>query len=934
MKKLLRRLAKTILTFLKNYYQLGRKTLRPRKYGIKPLFLFLGQTCLIILGLFILLVAWYSKDLPTPGRIQRRISAESTKIFDRNGNLLYSIHGEENRTIIKKEEIPENVKKATIAIEDKNFYKHFGLDFRGILRAAIYNVSHRGKKIQGGSTLTQQFVKNALLTPKRTFSRKIKEAILSLELEMLYSKDDILAMYLNEVPYGSNAYGIEAAANTFFGKKAKDLTLEEAALLAALPQAPTYYSPYGSHTDEMNMRKNLILDKMAAYHYITEEEAEAAKAKKLTFIPRRESIVAPHFVMYVKELLAEKYGEKIVETGGLKVTTTLDLETQKIAQEVIDKWGPQNLKRAGAKNAGLVAIDPKTGQILAMVGSRDYFNTEIDGNVNITTAKRQPGSSFKPIVYAAGFKQEWAPASVLFDLKTDFGGGYNPDNYDERTRGPVTIRTALANSLNIPAVKMLALVGLDEALKTASDFGITTFTEPKRYGLSLVLGGGEVKLLELTGAYAVFANNGIKNNPTPILKVVDQRNEVLEEYKKGEQKRIIEPEIAYEISSILSDNEARAPVFGTRSALYIPGRTVAAKTGTTDAFRDAWTLGYTPSIAVGVWVGNNDNSPMSGSRGAGAMAAAPIFHDFMVKVLAGKPNEEFPRPEGIQEITVDALTGKLPIQGSPTRKDIFASWQIPQERAFAKGIVKIDTYCGDKLATDLTPPEYIEERVYRVIHSEKPDNPNWENPVRAWAAANGYTQSPPTEYCAAHESKNQPSISLLGPKDNETVSDNFTITTAVNAPNGIKEVVFSIDDIAIGSVTSPPYSMSYNINLLSAGKHSLAATVIDNAALKSSASVNINVEKSTTLPSPPTNLQGSRSGSTINLLWHASTDGNIIGYNVYRSTNGSNFAKINSGLVNNTSYSDTSAPSNAYYQVTAVNSSGNESKKSNTIGPL
>jgi len=925
-----------LVNFFRNYCKIFLKCFKPRKYGFKPIFLFLAQTLGILFSLFLLLVAFYSKDLPTPGRIQKRTSVESTEILDRNGNLLYAVHGEENRIILKKEEVPETIKQATIAIEDKNFYKHFGLDFRGIARAILYNLTHKGKQVQGGSTLTQQFVKNALLTPKRTLSRKIKEAILSIELEIMYSKDEILTMYLNEIPYGSNAYGIEAAANTYFSKKAKDLDLSESALLASLPRAPTYYSPYGTHTDELLARKDYVLERMQKLGFITKEEEEAAKNKKLTFVPRRESIQAPHFVMYVREILAEKYGEKMVSSGGLKVTTTLDLEKQKLAQEVIDKWGPINLKKAKAKNAALIAIDPKTGQILAMIGSRDYFNTEIDGNVNVALSKRQPGSSFKPVVYATAFKGEWAPASVLFDLKTDFGGGYMPDNYDERTRGPVSIRTALANSLNIPAVKMLALVGLDNALKTAREFGITTLNQPERYGLSLVLGGGEIKLLELSSAYAVFANNGIKMDTVSILKVEDQKGKVLEQWQSPKSKKeVIAPEIAYEMSSILSDNEARAAVFGSRSSLYIPGRTVAAKTGTTDAFRDAWTLGYTPSLVTGVWVGNNDNTSMSGSRGAGAMAAAPIFHDFMVKALGNSPNEEFSRPSNIQEVVVDALTGKLPISGAPTRKDIFASWQIPKERAFAKGTVKIDKACGDKLATEFTPPEYIEERVYRVIHSEMPNNPNWEGPVRAWAAANGYTDSPPTEYCPLHSGENQPTISISSPSNNQTISGLVTITASVSAPAGVFKVEFYIDDILIGEDSEPPYSISYDTKNLSEGNHTIQATVYDKVGFKSKSSVTILVQRDTSAPSTPTNLQGGRSGPNVNLSWNASTDNiGLAGYNVYRSLDGINFTKITGSLVSGSSYSDVSAPANVYYQVTAVDTSGNESGKSNKIGPI
>lgn len=926
---MLKGLVKGFSKFLKEYIKLFLKGLRVRKYGLRPLLRWLFQTFLILFSLFVLLVAWYSKDLPTPGKIHKRLWVESTKILDRNGNLLYAVHGEENRIVLKKEEIPEIVKKATIAIEDKNFYKHFGLDFRGIARAIIYNLTHKGKSIQGGSTLTQQFVKNALLSPKRTLNRKIKEAILAIELEILYSKEDILTMYLNEIPYGSNAYGIEAASRTYFNKGAKELTLSEAALLAALPRAPTYYSPYGTHTKELFSRRDYILDRMVDLKFIKKEEGEKAKEEKIAFIPRRESIQAPHFVMWVREILAEKYGEKMVSGGGLKVTTTLDLEKQKLAQEVIDKWAPVNLKKAGAKNAALLSLDPKTGQILAMVGSKDYFDPAIDGNVNCTLALRQPGSAFKPIVYATAFKEEWAPASVLFDLKTDFGGGYSPDNYDEKTRGPVTIRTALANSLNIPAVKMLALVGLDKALKTAKDFGITTLNQKERYGLSLVLGGGEIKLLELASAYAIFANQGREVTPTPILKIEDQKGKVLEEYKEKQKKEVIAPEIAYEISDILSDNEARAPIFGSRSKLYIEGRKVAAKTGTTDAFRDAWTFGYTPSLVTGVWVGNNDNTSMSGTRGAGAMAAAPIWHDFMEKALKGS-SEDFQRPSTIQEVVVDALTGKLPIPGAPTRKDIFAPWQIPKERAFSKGTVKIDKACGDKLATDLTPEEFIEEKVFRVIHSEMPDNPAWEGPVRAWAEANGFLEHPPTEYCDVHSPSNQPKIKITSPQDGSKVVGIINIQSEIFAPKGVKYVEFYIDGISIGQDSDIPYSLSYQTKDLSLGLHRLSVTLFDQIGFKVSHSIDIYVEKDTSPPTTPKNLTGQRISSfLVNLNWLPSTDDvGLAGYNIYRSG-----IKINTSLVTTTSFSD-SCSSSCIYEVEAVDTSENKSQRSEKIGPI
>jgi len=884
--------------------------------------------------LLFLLLIYYSKDLPTPSKIKRIKPVESTKILDRNGNLLYAIHGEENRIVLKSDEIPQLVKQATVATEDKNFYKHFGLDLRGILRAARYNLTHKGK-IQGGSTLTQQYIKNALLSPEKTFSRKFKEAILAVELEILYSKDEILTMYLNEIPYGSNAYGIEAAANTFFNKKAKDLNLAEISLLVSLPKAPTYYSPYGNHTDELEERRRYVLERMLAQGYITKAQKQEAENTKLNLVPRRESIQAPHFVMYIREILANKYGERVLSTAGLRVTTTLDLKKQKIAEEVISHWAPINYKKAKAQNAALVAIDPQTGQILAMVGSKDYFDKSIDGNVNVATALRQPGSSFKPIVYATAFENEWAPASVLFDLKTDFGGGYNPDNYDGKTRGPVTIRTALANSLNIPAVKMLALVGLNNVLEKSRQYGITTLNKPSSvYGLSLVLGGGEVKLLELTSAYTVFANNGYRNELTGILKIEDSKGKVLESYKKTKAKKVIPPEVAYQISSILSDNAARAEVFGTRSSLYFPNRTVAAKTGTTDAFRDAWTIGYTPSLTTGVWVGNNDNSSMSGSRGAGAMAAAPIFHDFMVKALADTPNEEFQRPSTIQEVVVDALTGKLPVTGGNTRKDIFAPWQVPKERAFAKGTVKIDKLCGDKLATEDTPPEYIEERVYRVIHSEMPNNPNWEEPVKVWAVANGYTESPPTEYCDLHSASNKPNITITNPLEGANLAGVFSIVATVSAPAGADRVEFYTDEILIDTDTNAPFSTTYSSLNLSEGQHSLSAIVYDKVGFRAKSTIKVNIFRDTQPPSAPQNFNGVRSGSNVTLSWNASSDNiQVAGYNLYRSSDGIHFTKLNSTLITQTYYTDTSVPAGAYYQINAVDTSNNTSSKSN-IGPI
>lgn len=821
-----------------------------RKMKIWALRISLGFVLLILL-----LFAWFAKDLPTPGKIKHRQSAAATQIFDRNGKELYAIHGDVKRIMVSSNDIPEVVKEATITAEDRNFYKHHGFDTKSILRALYYDIL-RKDTAQGGSTITQQFVKNALLDPRKTFTRKIKELILTIEVEVMYSKDEILTMYLNEIPYGSNAYGIEAASVSFFAKHAKDLDLTEAATLAALPQRPSYYSPYGIHPDKREARVGWVLDSMADLNYISKDDATKAKTelKTLKFAAKKENISAPHFVMYIKELLVDKYGEQMVEEGGFKVTTTLDGDMQKKAEEAVAAGASRRFDSIDASNASLVAIDPKNGQVLAMVGSIDYFNDKIDGQVNVAIAERQPGSAFKPIVYATAFKKDYNPAFNLWDVITDFGN-YTPKNYDGTTRGPVTMRKALAGSLNIPAVKTLYLAGLDNSIDQAHQMGITTLNDRNRYGLSLVLGGGEVKLIDLTTAYGVFANSGTLAPTTPFLKIEDLNGKILEEYKE-DKKNVLDPQIAYEISSILSDNNARSFVFGSRSALYFPERMVAVKTGTTSEYRDAWTVGYTPQIVAGVWVGNNDNTPMTAGA-AGAMAAAPIWHDFMEKALSGKPAEDFSRPQGIEDVTVDKYTNKLP-SGGEIVTDIFSSWQIPKDRSNSVGKVRIDKYTGH-LATDDCPDQYVEEKLVIDIHSEQPNNPAWEQPVRAFAASLGLITGGVPEgdkTCAALDNKT--SISIKSPANNSTVSGTFTISTNVSSSIGINKVEFLLDNVSIGSATGKPYSLTYNANSMSEGQHTITVVVTDESNFTNSASVTIsksaasNNKKNTPTPTPTT----------------------------------------------------------------------------------
>lgn len=790
-------------------------------------------------GLIVLLIlfAWYAKDLPNPTNLSTRQVAQSSKILDRNGQLLYEF-GEQKRTVVTADQISNYIKQATVAVEDKDFYKHHGLNFRGILRAAIYNTFGLSKYTQGGSTITQQYIKLALLTTEKKISRKIKEAILAVEIESIYSKDEILTGYLNEIPYGNNNFGVEAAAQAYFGKSAADLTLAEAATLAAIPQRPSYYSPYGSHLDELFGRKDYVLDQMAKVGFITQQEADDAKAAAPNkdhpdFIAKNSSIKAPHFVFYVRDELINMLGgdeqsaEQLLGQAGYTVTTSLDLATQQMAEKVMTDTAPKYLAKAGATNSALVAIDPASGDILAMVGSIDYFNQDW-GSVNVATSLRQPGSSFKPIVYATALKGKYSPASVLFDLKTDFGN-YSPDNYDGTTHGPVTIRQALNMSLNIPAVKMLDLVGIDAALKTATDLGITTLTNRQDYGLSLVLGAGEVKLVELTDAYSVFANQGKKMPLTSLLKVVDKDNKVIVDNtdvtkRAGEQ--VLDPQVAYLMADVMSDQAAKAPVFG--KGLLVSGHTVASKTGTTQSFKDGWTVGYTPQIAVGVWAGNNDGTEMR--KGADAITvAAPIWRTFMQQYLADKPNVEFTRPAGVQQVTVDRLSGKLPsgVCAADNITDWFASWNIPKDPDNVHQAVYLDKYSG-KLATADTPADAVELRCYNTIHSEKPNNLNWEAPVLSWAAANGYNVNgtPPDATDDTHTADKKPTATITSPTNNQSVTAgpltvNFSVTTPAY---GLASTQLVVDDQVVATGNGDARSLNYTAVV---GQHNLKIIVKD-----------------------------------------------------------------------------------------------------------
>lgn len=617
------------------------------------------SSSLLVVGVALLVGYLSTIQLPDFNNFENRNIINSTKIYDRTGKiLLYNIHDNVRRTAVSIDVISPYIQQATISIEDAHFYEHNGFRPTSFIRAALANVTSGGYS-QGGSTINQQVIKNALLSREKTISRKLKEIILSIKLDRELPKKTILQIYLNESPYGGTIYGVEEASLTYFGVPAKDTTLTQAAYLAALPQAPTYYSPYGKHQDALEKRKNLVLEKMFELGYITKEQKNASQKEQVTFNKDvSNSGKALHFVMYIREYLEEKYGVDTVQNGGLKVITTIDYSLQEQFEKIVKEGALANEKKYKAKNSALIAIDPKNGQILSMVGSRDFFDTDIPGQFNITTASRQPGSSFKPIVYSAAFKLGYTPETVLFDVPTQFSTAcdaygtpnrkgadpaicYMPDNYDELFRGPVSLREALAQSLNVPAVKVLYLTGLSTVISLAQSMGLSTINDPSRYGLSLVLGGGEVTLLELTNAYGVFANNGLYHKQQGILEVRDRDDSILEKFTPVETE-VLPETVTSLISSVLSDNVARTPTYGASSALYFKDRPVAVKTGTTNDYKDVWVIGYTPSIVIGMWAGNNDNTPID-KRTAG-FVLAPVWRKTMDVATLNTPVEYFPDP--------------------------------------------------------------------------------------------------------------------------------------------------------------------------------------------------------------------------------------------------------------------------------------------------
>jgi len=811
-----------------------------RKNLLKNIILLIVGVGLISTGL---LIAWVSTlKIPDFKSFTDRKIQSSTKIYDKTGTiLLYDVHENIKRTVIPYEEMGTNILNSTVAIEDSEFYQHRGIRISSIIRATIW-AKLTGKKVQGGSTITQQLIKNTLLTPEVSISRKMKEWILAVKIEKIMTKEKILALYLNEAPYGGNIYGIEEASKAFFGKKPKDMTLAESAYLSAIPNGPTYYSPYRKNKDKLDERKNLVLKRMVDLKFITDEEYNKAKAEDVIFLPEQPMhIAAPHFVFFIKDYLEKRYGPESLEGGGLKVTTTLDYNLQKKAEEITLNKSKENEKNWNGSNASVVVIDPKTGQILAMVGSRDYFDTTIDGNFNVATAGRQPGSSFKPIVYSLAFEKGYTENTTLFDVRTEFNSScspngqdtgtkcYTPNNYDNAFRGPLTLRNALAQSINLIAVKVLYLVGVSDSIKMAQNLGITTLkNDPNRYGLSLVIGGGETTLLDMTSVYGVFANNGIRNQYQGILSVEDSGGNILEKYESKPQ-QVLNSNTTNIISSILSDNLARTPTFGANSVLNIPGREIAVKTGTTNDNKDAWTIGYSPSVVVGVWVGNNDNKPMK--KGGSAMAG-PIWNGIISETLKNLPVEVFEKPKEIDPSLPPIIRG---------------FWQ--------GGETFMTDLISGGLATEYTPNESKKETSITNIHSilywidkNNPLDPqiggrendsqyrNWEYGVRNWWELNKNKyktiseSDKPNFYDTIHTQETKPILEIVG-IENKTYKKTDSLSLSINNLNSnqIKKIDIFVNNTYITSLKSSPFTTSIPINNIEdiANKNTLKVIGVD-----------------------------------------------------------------------------------------------------------
>ena len=810
-------------------------------------FVFVGVVA-AMLGAAVLF-AWYAKDLPRPDRIVRR-EGFATKIYDRHEELLYDVFADQRRTPVSFDQIPDHLKNAAVAIEDKNFYKHAGFDITGYFRAVYNIIVHH--KLQGGSTLTQQLVKNVLLTSQRTLPRKIKEFILAVQIESKYSKDEILQMYLNESPFGGTAWGVQAAAETYFGKDVAELNLVESALLAGLPQRPSVYSPFSGEQDAWVGRTQAVLRRMREDGYITADQEQEAKEQldQLEFADNGGDFRAPHFVMYVKQQLEERYGQRMVEQGGLRVYTTLDWALQEKAQQIVSEE-IKKVESLNITNGAAVVIDPQTGEILAMIGSKNYDDPDYDGKVNVTLSQRQPGSAIKPVTYVTALKKGYTAATLLMDTPVTFLStvpgqkDYAPVNYDGQFHGPVTLRFALGNSLNVPAVKMLAKVGLKDMLTTAWELGLSTL-EPteanmRRFGLSVTLGGGEVRLLELAEAYSAFANGGLKVEPVAVLKVTDSNGKVLDEYRPMHGKAVLTLQEAFLVSHILSDHDARVLTFGDSSYLDVAGRTVAAKTGTTNDKRDNWTIGWTPQVMVGVWVGNNDNSQMT-RVASGVSGASPIWHQIIVAALGSQPVTSFAMPEGMVTAEVDQVSGFAAHDGYPSRVEYFLQGTQPVGKDLVHTKLKL---CRgqDKLASPAQAARGdYEEKEYFVFEEEDPvsqDGINrWQQGIDEWLAGQGDSRNhPPTEFCGDRQ---EMALAIEEPSDHQQVDQReVRIQAKIISDSQVERVEFLVDGSLKDTLENGPWE---RVVTLSDGPHTLKVKARNQAGKEAEAQVKIGVK--------------------------------------------------------------------------------------------
>jgi len=875
----------------------------------------IGLTALVVGGGIILigLFGILSIGLPDVTDIDKINPAQSTEIFDKNGGILYTVHGDENRQKVTYENISKNLIDATVSIEDDGFWTHKGFDVLAIAKAAVSDVLKIGTP-RGGSTITQQYIKTAFLSPEKSYVRKIRELILASRLEKSFNKKEILALYLNRIPYGNNTYGCEKASQTYFNKPCKDLDLAESSILASIPQAPTHYNPYGNnkfshllktftkeelfyrkikgesdlntedyargligqHIDLGNGQKfylqgrsDLVLKRMFELKKITTEQRQAAlnELQKIEFKPYRESIKAAHFVFYVKQYLEDRYGKDAVENGGLKVYTTIDPDLQAFAEKTVKEVSEANQKSINANNAAALTVNVKTGEILAMVGSRDYFDETIDGNVNVILRPRQPGSSFKPIVYARAFMEGYGPASVTYDVPTKVGND-TPQNFDGKWRGQMSLRLALGQSRNIPAVQAYFLAKQQQGIiELAQLMGITTLDPNHDYGYPLAIGAGEIPPIEMVTAYATFANGGKKPDLTGILRIENANGDILEEYKPKEFKEVLDPQVAYLINSILSDQST-----GLGGNIFLGNKVNAAKSGTSTKQNkkeakaagtgvrpsDLWVLGYTPTIATGVWVGNTKGEGLAYNAEA-YVHAAPIFKKILAKATENLPNESFPVPKGIQNLEVSKSSGLLPGPNTPASmivKDVFTSFGAPTQIDDSLFTVKIDSVSG-KLATEFTPKEAVVEATY-VNFKPIADMFNWAQEIKNYYEANP-DKSPqtqagdirigvaPTEYDDVHTAQTaeeSPTISILSPTTGDVLPyGDFNVMVKIESKREIKQVDYYIDDKKLYFANTAPYRGFLNVFQVyePGSKHLVVAKVVDVLGYSGESAIEIKV---------------------------------------------------------------------------------------------